>query len=195
MNEPTRVAVVTGAARGVGRAVVHRLTAMGWAVAGVDAPGLDPALGYRLSTEAELDETCREAPGPGVARAFVADVRDRARLGAVVAEVEDVWGGLDVAIACAGAIAGGDRQWELAPEAEDAMIDINLRGVLNLSRVAVPVMLERPEPRTGRFVAVASAAATRGLPRLAAYCASKAAPEQFGPSPSNSAATASPQTP
>ena len=54
------------------------------------------------------------------------------------------------------------------------MLDVDLGGVLNLARVAVPALLRRPEPRRGRFVAVASAAATRGLPMLAAYCAAKA---------------------
>ena len=54
------------------------------------------------------------------------------------------------------------------------MLDIDLGGVLNLARVAVPALLRRPEPRHGRFLAVASAAATQGLPLLAAYCAAKA---------------------
>jgi NAD(P)-dependent dehydrogenase (short-subunit alcohol dehydrogenase family) len=43
-----------------------------------------------------------------------------------------------------------------------------------MARVAVPALLRRPEPRSGRFLAVASAAATRGLPMLAVYCAAKA---------------------
>jgi NAD(P)-dependent dehydrogenase (short-subunit alcohol dehydrogenase family) len=47
--------------------------------------------------------------------------------------------------------------------------------VLNLARVAVPALLRRPAPRRGRFIAVASAAATRGMPMLAAYSAAKAA--------------------
>jgi NAD(P)-dependent dehydrogenase (short-subunit alcohol dehydrogenase family) len=54
------------------------------------------------------------------------------------------------------------------------VLDIDLGGVVNLARAAVPALLRRPEPRSGRFVAVASAAATRGLPMLAAYCAAKA---------------------
>jgi NAD(P)-dependent dehydrogenase (short-subunit alcohol dehydrogenase family) len=45
---------------------------------------------------------------------------------------------------------------------------------MNLARAAIPTLLRRPEPRTGRFIAVASAAATKGLPMLAAYCAAKA---------------------
>ena len=54
------------------------------------------------------------------------------------------------------------------------MLDVDLGGVLNAARVAVPALLRRPEPRSGRFVAVASTAAVRGLPMLAAYCAAKA---------------------
>jgi NAD(P)-dependent dehydrogenase (short-subunit alcohol dehydrogenase family) len=54
------------------------------------------------------------------------------------------------------------------------VLDVDLGGVLNLARAAVPALLRRPEPRSGRFIAVASAAATSGLPMLAAYCAAKA---------------------
>jgi NAD(P)-dependent dehydrogenase (short-subunit alcohol dehydrogenase family) len=64
--------------------------------------------------------------------------------------------------------------WELPPDQEQAVLDIDLGGVLALARVAMPALLRRPEPRHGRFLAVASAAATRGLPMLAAYCAAKA---------------------
>jgi NAD(P)-dependent dehydrogenase (short-subunit alcohol dehydrogenase family) len=63
---------------------------------------------------------------------------------------------------------------DLPPDAEQAVIDINLGGTLKLARAAIPAMLRRPEPRSGRFIAVASAAATRGLPLLGAYCAAKA---------------------
>jgi NAD(P)-dependent dehydrogenase (short-subunit alcohol dehydrogenase family) len=71
-------------------------------------------------------------------------------------------------------IAGGVHQWEMPPGQERAVLDIDLGGVMNLARAAVPALLRRPEPRTGRFLAVASAAASRGLPMLAAYCAAKA---------------------
>jgi SDR family mycofactocin-dependent oxidoreductase len=174
MSTEPRVAVVTGAARGVGRAVTHRLTAAGWGVVAVDAPPVVPSLGYALSDLATLTRACESAPGPGEALAHPADVREADQLAEAVAVAVSTWGGLDAAIACAGAIAGGANLWEVPAEAERAMIDINLGGVLALARVSIPAMLERPEPRTGRFVAVASAAATRGLPKLAAYCGSKA---------------------
>jgi NAD(P)-dependent dehydrogenase (short-subunit alcohol dehydrogenase family) len=53
-------------------------------------------------------------------------------------------------------------------------LDVCLNGVLVASRAAIPALLRRPEPRSGRFLVVASAAAARGLPMLAAYCAAKA---------------------
>jgi SDR family mycofactocin-dependent oxidoreductase len=111
--------------------------------------------------------------GPEVVAA-VADTRDPAALAAAVAEAERRWGGLDAAIAVAGVIAGGVPAWELPADQEQAVLGIDLGGVLTLARVAVPALLRRPEPRHGRFLAVASAAATRGLPMLAAYCAAKA---------------------
>ena len=54
------------------------------------------------------------------------------------------------------------------------MLEIDLGSVIVAARTGIPALLRRPEPRAGRFLAVASAAATRGLPMLAAYCAAKA---------------------
>jgi len=167
-----RVAVVTGAARGMGAATVAGLVADGWRVVAVDLGGDDPHVPYPLGQSHELDAVVAAAGDRAVA--VEADVRDPAALAGAVAEAERRWGGLDAAVAAAGVIAGGLPAWELPPEQERAVIDIDLGGVLNLARVAVPALLRRPEPRRGRFVAVASAAATKGLPMLAAYCAAKA---------------------
>jgi SDR family mycofactocin-dependent oxidoreductase len=177
---PQRVALVTGAARGIGAATVAALAAGGWSVVALDHCADDPALPYPLGTRAELDRVVRAAAdGTGTAAgggvvAAEADVRDPGALAAVVAETEQRWGGLDAAIAAAGVIAGGVPAWQVPAEQERAVLDTNLSGVLNLARVAVPALLRRPAPRRGRFIAVASAAATRGLPMLAAYCAAKA---------------------
>jgi SDR family mycofactocin-dependent oxidoreductase len=173
-----RVAVVTGAARGIGAATVLALADAGWSVLAVDRASDDPALPYPLGTKAELagvvgaanDRAC----APGRVRAQVADVRDREAVAEAVAVAEDWWGGVDAAVAAAGVIAGGVPLWDMPVDQERAALDVNLGGVLCLARAAIPAMLRRPEPRRGRFLAVASAAATRGLPMLAAYCAAKA---------------------
>jgi SDR family mycofactocin-dependent oxidoreductase len=170
-----RVAVVTGAARGIGAATVRALAEQGWAVLAVDVARDDRALPYTMGSAAELSTVVELANrAAGEASAYVADVRDPAALAAAVAEAERRWGGLDAAVAAAGVIAGGVPLWEVPPEQERAVLDVNLGGVVNLARAAIPAMLRRPEPRSGRFLAVASAAATRGLPMLAAYCAAKA---------------------
>jgi len=172
-----RVAIVTGAARGIGAATVLALARQGWSVLAVDRVCDDPAVPYRLATEADLEATineARQAAGPGAIEACRADVRDHAAIAAAVADAEARWGGLDAAIAVAGVIAGGAPLWEVPPEQERAVLDIDLGGVIGLARAAVPALLRRPEPRSGRFLAVASAAATRGMPMLAAYCAAKA---------------------
>lgn len=165
----SRVALVTGAARGIGAATVAALVAQGWSVVAVDAAGDDPALPYPLGTRAQLEALA----GPQV-HPLVADVRDVDALRSAVDTAVDRFGGLDAALAVAGVIAGGVPHWQVPREQERAVLDIDLGGVLNLARAAVPALLARPEPRAGRFLAVASAAATRGLPMLAAYCAAKA---------------------
>ena len=169
-----RVALVTGAARGIGAATVAALAADGWRVVAVDRCADDPALPYPLGSRAELDRVVAAASDPAAVAAVEADVRDPDALAAAVRLAGERWGGLDAAVAAAGVIAGGVPAWEVPPGQERAVLDVDLGGVLNLARVAVPALLRRSEPRRGRFVAVASAAATRGLPMLAAYCAAKA---------------------
>jgi SDR family mycofactocin-dependent oxidoreductase len=173
----TRVALVTGAARGIGAATVLALAERGWAVLAVDRGKDDPALPYPMGTEAELAQVVTKANGvgePPQVTSYLADVRDPGALEAAVAEAQARWGGLDVAIAAAGVVAGGVPLWKMPLEQRQAVLDANLGGVMNLARAAVPALLRRPAPRSGRFLAVASAAATRGLPMLAAYCAAKA---------------------
>jgi SDR family mycofactocin-dependent oxidoreductase len=166
----SRVAVVTGAARGIGAAVVRRLVAEGWSVVAVDVCADDPALPYPLGSREQLDAL--SSLGEVTTRAV--DVRDAPALAGAVALAESAYGGLDAAFAVAGVIAGGVPHWKTSAAAEAAVLDVDLRGVLNLARVAVPALLRRPAPRTGRLVAVASAASVSGLPALAAYCAAKA---------------------
>jgi SDR family mycofactocin-dependent oxidoreductase len=173
-----RVAVVTGAARGIGAATVLALAEQGWSVLAVDVAADDPALPYSMGTAEDLSRVVadanRRAETSDRVRPFRADVRDLAALHATIADAESHWGGLDAAIAAAGVIAGGVPLWKVPIAEERAVLDIDLGGVLSLARAAIPALLRRPEPRSGRFIAVASAAATQGLPMLAAYCAAKA---------------------
>ena len=164
-----RVALVTGAARGIGAATVRALVADGWAVVATDRCSDDPRLPYPLATRDELEALA----GPSVTTC-VADTTSASDLAAAVALAESAYGGLDAALAVAGVVAGGVPLWEQDEGQLQAVLDVDLHGVVALARAAVPALLRRPAPRSGRFVAVSSAAATRGLPMLAAYCAAKA---------------------
>ncbi|MHB9857010.1 mycofactocin-coupled SDR family oxidoreductase [Streptomyces sp. YIM S03343] len=165
-----RVAVVTGAARGIGAATVRRLAADGWAVVAVDRCQDDPYVPYPLADAAQLDALAREFPLVHTVRA---DVRDAAALQAAVDLAEREHGGLDAAVAAAAVILGGGPVWEQTDAQWRTLLDIDVLGVAHLARAAVPALLRRPQPRTGRFVALASAAAHRGLWGLGAYCAAK----------------------
>jgi SDR family mycofactocin-dependent oxidoreductase len=170
-----RVAVVTGAARGIGAATVAALARAGWSVVAVDRAADDPRLPYPMGTPDELDAVvARAVDGGGAAVAHVADATDPEGMAAAVALAEDRFGGLDAMIAVAGVIAGGVPLWEMPDDELGAVLDVDLGGPLVAARVGIPALLRRPAPRQGRFLAVASAAATRGMANLAAYGAAKA---------------------
>lgn len=165
------VALVTGAGRGIGAATVAALDAAGWSVVAVDRGADDPRVPYPLASRDELEAVASRARETV---AVAGDATDPDEMAAAVAIAEERFGGLDAVVAAAGVIAGGVPAWEVPREQEEAVLEVSLEGVLLAARVGVPALLRRPNPRRGRFVAVASAAATRGLPMLAAYCAAKA---------------------
>jgi SDR family mycofactocin-dependent oxidoreductase len=165
-----RVAIVTGAARGIGAATARRLADDGWRLVLFDRCADDPALTYSLATPDDLAKVVEGCGGPERARPFVGDVRDQAALDAAVALAEETFGGLDAAVAVAGCIAGGKPSWETTDDEWAAMVGVNLEGVWRLGNAAAPALLRRG---WGRFVAVSSAGGVLGLPRLAAYTAAK----------------------
>ena len=169
---PDRVAVITGAARGIGAATARRMSASGWSLVLVDRACDDPALTYPLGSAEELEAVVASCGTDRVAMVR-ADVRDQEALDAAVGLAVERFGGLDAALAVAGAIHGGAPTWAITDEAWSTMVGINLEGVWRLARAAVPAMLERARPRQGRFVAVSSSGGTFGLPLLAAYTAAK----------------------
>jgi SDR family mycofactocin-dependent oxidoreductase len=169
-----RVAIVTGAARGIGAATVRGLAAEGWSVVALDRCADDPRLPYALATPEDMAGLLSDIGAGDRVTSVVADASDRAAMAQAVALAETRYGGLDAMIAAAGVIAGGVPMWELAPEQEQAVLEVDLHAVLTAARVAVPALLRRSPPRQGRFIAVASAAATRGMAMIAAYGAAKA---------------------
>ncbi len=165
------LAVVTGAARGMGAAVARRLAAAGWSLLLVDACAPQPPLGYPMPAPEDLDAVaadCARSGAPDVA-ALVADAGD----GAVRAKIRDALAGRApaAAVAVAGVIAGHPA-WATPDDAFDLMLRVNLHGVRHLADACVPAMVTAGR---GRFVAVSSAAALRAMPMLAAYSAAKAA--------------------
>lgn len=170
----SRVAIVTGAARGIGAATVRALVAEDWTVCAVDRAESDPRLPYQLGSREELDALVASLEDRR-AVAWALDCADADAFARLVAETEHRFGGVDAVIAVAGVIAGGVPLWEMPAEQLEAVIEGNLATVLTAARVGIPALLRRPQPRAGRFLAVASTAGTRGLPMLAGYCAAKAA--------------------
>ena len=143
-----KVALVTGASRGIGAAVARAL----------DAAGVRLGLASRSGDDLGLD-----------AVALPTDVRDLAQLQAIADATAERFGRLDILVANAGVGAYGpflelDLRWL------DEMLDVNLRGTIYAVRAALPHLLESGE---ADIVTLASEAGRRGLPNEAVYCASK----------------------
>jgi SDR family mycofactocin-dependent oxidoreductase len=161
------VALVTGAARGIGAATARRLASSGYAVVCADVCGDDPSLDYPLAVTADLDATV-EACGPS-ALGVTLDVRDGRAVEAVVGGLDR----LDAVVCAAGVVWGGAPVWETPEAAWRTVLDVNVTGVFHVLQAAVPRLLAAPAPRRGRVVVIASAASGRGLPSMGAYAASK----------------------
>lgn len=171
MSEFTgRVALVTGAAHGQGRASALALAREGANVAALDVARQLSYPGYGLGTSAALDSLVAECRALGVeALPLVADVRDDQAVGAAVAQVVTRWGRVDILFNNAG-ICGYGLAHELTEEAWDAMLDINLKGAWIVARHVIPQMIAQ---RSGVILNNSSIAGLRGMARLSHYAASK----------------------
>jgi 3-hydroxybutyrate dehydrogenase len=150
-----RVALVTGASRGIGRAIAQRLSGQGLRVA------------LLARHTAELDETAAGCAGPALA--VPADVTDPDQIEAAYATVEQSWGPVEVLVAGAG--AGHSARLDRTTDADwQRMLELNLTAPFRCIRRAVPAMRAAG---WGRVVVIASSAARVGEPYVAAYTASK----------------------
>jgi 3-oxoacyl-[acyl-carrier protein] reductase len=150
-----KAALITGASRGIGRAVAQQLAAAGVSL------GLASRSGDDLGLDGVVARPC--------------DVRNPADLEAIVGETVDRFGRLDILVANAGVGAYGPFL-ELSPEHLEEMIDVNVKGTLYAVRAALPHLIESGE---ADLVTIASEAGRRGLPLEAVYCASKFAQVGF----------------
>jgi short-subunit dehydrogenase len=160
-----KVVLLTGASSGIGEALALEIARRG---------GILGLLARREELLRALAGKC-EAAG-GRARVFACDVVDSAAVQKAADDLGREFGRIDILIANAG-IGGNNKETrELRPEFVRQVIEINLMGAVNAVYAVLPRMLERGQ---GQLVAVSSLAGFRGLPKSAAYSASKGAMTNF----------------
>lgn len=159
MDWKNKIVFLTGASSGIGEALALALSKRG-ATLGLFA--------RREELLKNLSEKC--VRNGGTARYFAADIKNAEAVASAARNLRSEFGKIDVLIANAG-IGGSDaaRNLEAADTAE--VVNINLIGAVNAVAAVLPDMLRQ---KSGQLVAVSSLAGFRGLPRSAAYCASKA---------------------
>lgn len=156
-----RVAIITGAARGIGRAVAARMLRSGASVALWDAD------------EAALSATHGElfADHEGRVTQTVVDVTERASIEEAHGSALQHHGGIDILINSAGILGPSATTMDYPQDAFRRVIEIDLIGVFNCSQVVTPTLIDRG---WGRVVNVASLAGKEGTPMTSAYDAAKA---------------------
>jgi len=170
-------AIVTGAARGIGRGIALKLAAAGANVALVDLGSpADRALTYNLSAQTELNRTVEEVKGLGVkVIPILADVTRFADLERMASEVVAKLGTIDILVNNAGIIAFGPVS-AFAEEAWDRVMAVNAKGPFLCAKACIPHMMKQ---REGAIVNIASVAGKTGHGGMSAYCASKFASVGF----------------
>ena len=167
-----RVALVTGAARGQGRAHAVSLARHGVKVSLLDICGSVDTVPYAAATREDLAETVALARAAGgEAIEAVVDVRDLSGLTNVAEQTVAAFGKIDFLVANAGIWSYAGHTHELSPEHWQTMIDVNLTGVWNCAKVVLPYMLQN---NFGRIVATTSGTIQHTGENVAHYAAAKA---------------------
>jgi SDR family mycofactocin-dependent oxidoreductase len=165
-----RVAFVTGAAHGQGRATALALAKAGASVAAFDVARPLAYPGYGMGTGADLDSLVAACEAAGAAAlAFAGDVRDDEAITRAVDATVERFGRIDILFNNAGICAYG-LSHELTEAEWDAMLDINLKGPWMVARRIIPVMIRQ---KSGVIINNSSVAGMRGMNRLSHYAASK----------------------
>ena len=166
-----RVVVITGAARGIGRATAIAFAREGYRVAGADIAALaSSAMDYEPATEADLAETGHLVEQAGAEwLPVIFDQRDHAAVKAGFAQVVDHFGRIDVVFANAG-VQGFAPLLDMSDQLWNDQIDINLSGTANVLRVAAPLLIDRGG---GQIIITSSTQGQHGTLDGAGYSASK----------------------
>jgi SDR family mycofactocin-dependent oxidoreductase len=165
-----KVAFITGAAHGQGRATALAFAREGARIAGFDVARALEYPGYGMGSTAELESLVAECRNLGTeCLVFPGDVRDDGAVRLAVDATVAGYGRIDILFNNAGICAYGLAH-ELTEEAWDAMLDINLKGAWLVARRVIPVMLSQ---RSGVIINNSSIAGLRGMARLSHYAASK----------------------
>jgi meso-butanediol dehydrogenase/(S,S)-butanediol dehydrogenase/diacetyl reductase len=164
-----KAAIVTGAARGIGRGIALALADAGCDLALADLERGDPAIRYAMSGRAELEAAAKEVLERGVrALPLGCDVTRSAEVERMVAQARRTLGRLDLLVNNAGVV-------HFAPVVDfdegtwDRLFAVNVKGIFLCCKAAIPALLESK----GAIVNIASVAGKRGYPGGAAYCGSK----------------------
>ncbi|CAN5572454.1 3-oxoacyl-[acyl-carrier-protein] reductase [soil metagenome] len=158
-----KVAVITGASSGIGRAAVHIFTENGFQTVAIGR------------NEKELGLLRKEITNSnGGLKIQLADIRETSQVERLVNETIENFGRIDVLVNSAGIIANGTIE-NTTLDDWDKMLNINLRSVFYLTKICVPHL----EKTKGNVVNVSSVAGTRSFPNVLAYCVSKAALDQL----------------
>lgn len=160
-----KIVFLTGASSGIGEALALAMAERGATI------GL---LARREELLKELAERCN--PNGGRARYFAVDVTDAKAVADAAESLRNEFGKIDILIANAGIGGNNSETRSLNPEAVAKVININLLGAVNAVSAVLPAMLEN---KSGQLVAISSLAGFRGLPKSAAYSASKAGMTAF----------------